>query len=331
MALNYDTISAIVKKKYLPILSDNFFNSSYLFKQMRARPDMIDGGTSLMVPLLYAGGAGGGYIEHGVLDVTPKEKITAAEYQWKYIYASMNISQQQELKASGAEAVLNLIQTETEAAEKTLFDTASTALYNDGSDSELPHGLRKIIDSGRTLGGIDSSSYSWWDAVVASDVDSNFTTTNLTEANMTNPSSDYYILTVMRKVWSRTIHNGEHPDGIYMSEGMFNLFEHVLQPFAEFNYQPTQAVKMAAEAGFETLGWKGIPVIYDEYCPDGFIFMTNSKYLNMKIHKDDNFKLGPWQKPVNKQERIAIITATMQFVTRNSRYLGRIEANSAIG
>ncbi len=331
MALNYDTVSAIARKKYIPVLSDNFFNSSYLFKQMKNRSDMIDGGTMLVVPLLYAKGNGGSYVEHGVLNVTATDKITAAEYHWKYIYATMNISKQQEMKVSGAERVLNLIQVEVETAEKTLIDVASTALYNDGSDDTLPHGLRKIIDSNRTLGGIDSSTNSWWDAIVANNVDSNFTTANLTETNLTNPSSDYYILRVMRKVWSATIHNAEHPDGIYMSEGMFNLFEQVLQPYAEFNYQPTQAVKMAAEAGFQTLGWKGIPVIYDEYVPKGRTFITTSKYLNMKIHKDDNFKLGPWQKPVNKEERIAAITVTLQFVTRNSRYQGQIEANSAIG
>ena len=191
--------------------------------------------------------------------------------------------------------------------------------------------MRKIINYDRTLGGIDSTTYTWWDAIVAADVDSNYTTSNLTAANLTNPSSDYFILTVMRKIWSKCIHNQEHPDGVYMSEGMFNLYEQVLQPYAQYHREPTQAVKMAADGGFQVLEWKGVPVIYDEYCPAGFIFFTNSKYLNMKIHSDDNFSLGPWQKPVNQQARIAQVTVTLQFVASNCRYLGRIECASSIG
>ena len=165
MALNYDNITAITKSKYIPVMEDNVFESSYLFQQMRNKPDTYEGGKDIHQPLLYAKGRGGSYAEWGLLDVRPKETRTAAVFEWKFLYANMTISRQAELKCNGDAAVLSLLDAETMTAEKTLIDICSTALFNDGSDQEKPHGLRKIVNVDRSLGGIDSTTYTLNDRV----------------------------------------------------------------------------------------------------------------------------------------------------------------------
>lgn len=328
MALNYDNVTAIVKSKYIPVLSDNIFNSSLFFMKLREKPDVITGGTKIIEPLLYAKGRGGWFSEWDLLDVSPKETRTAAEYDFGYAYANMTISGQQEDKCIGDEAVLNLLDVERQTAEKTLIDQLSTAVFNDGSNAQQAHGLRKIIGVDRSLGGIDSTTYTWWDSITASGVDSNFSTTNLTEANLTDPSSDYFILRVMRKVWIACQHNKEHPGMVIVSDNLWNIYEEVNEGKQSFNY--SAATKFAVDAGFQVAEYRGVPLVYDEYCPGSFMFMPNLDYMKMRIRSTRNFEVGEWQKPVNQLARIAQITVALQFTCNNSRYHGVIECNSAV-
>jgi len=330
MALDYDSVTSIIKSEYIPKLEDNYFNSSYLFMKFKENPDMVSGGKDIHQPLEYAQGNSGWYSEWDLLDVTPTETRTAAIFQWTQGYANISISKQQELKAAGSDhEVVSLLTAEMRSAEKTLIHKASTATFNDGSDSQAPHGLRKIIGYDRSLGGIDSTTYTWWDANIAVDVDSNYTTTNLTATNLANPTSPYFILKVWRTVWMKTIHKQEKPGVIIVSEGTWNILEEVLQPYMTYPF--TKNTQAAADAGFEVMQWRGVPIVWDEYCTAGYTFFINTDYLKLKIHSGDKFDLGPWQKPVNQQSRIAQITVTMQFVTGNPRYLGLIECASAVG
>jgi hypothetical protein len=332
MALTYGNIETLVREKYIPVLADNIFDSSYRLKKMKENPmHILDGGRKIMVPILYAKGRGGAYAERGLLNINPKQTKTMAAYDWKYLYASINISKQEEDQVRGEPEILNLIQTEMQLAEKTLIDELSTASYNDGSDDLYPHGARKIFSYDRSLGGIDSTTYTWWDSNHCVAVDSNYSTTNLTKANFTDPSSNYYMPTVMNKVWMNCIHNGDKPTAVYASQGMYEVYESVLQPFQSFQRNYTGAVKEAADAGFQVLEYHGVPFIYDEYCPTSHIFFDSPKYNGIAMLSADQFKMGKFQKPVNQEVSIAKITLSCQFITNNPRMLGVIVGASAIG
>lgn len=329
MALNYDNLTAIVKSKYIPKLEDNIFNSSWAFQKMKEKPDVLDGGKDIHMPLQYAKGRGGAYSAWDLFDVRPKETRTAAIYDWRNLYANISISGDDEDKAAGSDtAILSFVEAEVQNAEATLIDIAAESFYNSGTDSTYPHGLRKIIGYNRTLGGIDSTTYTWWDSNIAVDINSNYSTTNLSVANITNPSSDYFILNVMRDTWIKCIHNRKHPDMILVSDGLWNILDRVLQPYMTYNY--SSGTKAAADAGFQVLEYRGVPIVYDEYCPGSHMFYINTDFISMKIHRDKRFVMSPWQRPINQEARIAQILAKMQFVTGNPRYHGMIEFASAV-
>ena len=160
MALNYNNLTALVKSKYIPKMEDNIFNSSWAFQKMKEKPDVLDGGKDIHMPLQYAKGRGGAYAGWDLFDVRPKETRTAAIYEWKNLYANISISGDDEDKAAGNNnAILSFVEAEVQNAEATLVDIAATAFFNNGSDSTYPHGLRKLIGIDRTLGGIDSTTY----------------------------------------------------------------------------------------------------------------------------------------------------------------------------
>lgn len=162
MSLTYDQISAITKKKFLPKMVDNIFDSNPLLKRLRAKSPKLDGGERIMVPLLYATTTASGWFSGAdTLSTSDNEQFTAAAYTWKQAYANITITRLDELKNSGEAQVLSLVKNKVKAAEKTLADTLGTGLYNAGSTAKAIVGLRAIVDSASTVGGISQSTYSW--------------------------------------------------------------------------------------------------------------------------------------------------------------------------
>jgi hypothetical protein len=179
MALTYDQITAITEKKFIPKLVDNIFNSNVLLKKLKAKEKLQSGGDKVLVPLAYAQtSASGWYQGSETLDTTDNEQITSAEFEWKQLYANISITRRDELRNSGDAAIINFVKSKVQIAEKTIRDKLSTAIYNVGTDAKQIQGLRLLLSTSNTYGGIDQSTYTWWQAQVDS------TTTTLTLSAM---------------------------------------------------------------------------------------------------------------------------------------------------
>ncbi len=284
MALTYDQISAITQKKYIPKLVDNIFDSNLLLKMLKEKSMMdVTGGTSIMTPLNYATTSANGWFSGAdTLDTTDNEVITSAEYQWKQSYANITIKRIDELKNSGDAAILNFVKSKTQIAEKTLADTIGTGLYNAGTDSKAIAGLRFACANTSTLGGIDQSTYSWWQCQKDS------TTTTLT-------------LSALQTQYNAATIDNDKPDIIVATRANYNRYYNLLTPQQRF-----QDAKVAA-AGFENLMFNGTPFSVDSKVPANHLFMLNSKYIHLCIHPDENFRFEPFVKPVNQNLKIAKI------------------------
>ena len=165
MALTYDQITAVTKRKYLPKLVDNIFDSDILLKRAKEKGwyTSVDGGTSIFQPLMYAQTtAAGSYAATDTLDTTDSDQFTAAEYAWKFYYANITISGADEHKNMGDSQVLDFVKNKVMAAEMTLKDKVGDGIYSAGTAANDIGGLRLIVDSANTVGGISQSTYSWW-------------------------------------------------------------------------------------------------------------------------------------------------------------------------
>ena len=49
-----DTMSALTRDKFMPILVDNIFNSNALCLKLLKNADKLDGGAKIIVPIEYA-------------------------------------------------------------------------------------------------------------------------------------------------------------------------------------------------------------------------------------------------------------------------------------
>lgn len=306
MALTYDQISAITEKKFIPKMYDNIFDSNILLKRIKEKSmQKLDGGERIIVPLNYAQAtASAWYSGSDTLSTTDNDQITAAEYTWKQLYANISITGLDESKNSGDAQILNFVQQKVKVAEMTMKDKLGDGVYSDGTDTKSIVGLRDIVATNQTVGGISQTDYSWWRGQVDS------TTTTLSIAAM---QSLYNLCTI----------DSEHPTVVTATRALFNSYYGLLQPQQRF----TDGKE--ASGGFGNLLFNGIPVFADSKCPTSHMFMLNENFLHLFVHKDRDMKFEPFQKPINQDVKVAKILWLGAFGSSNNRMHGKLSAITA--
>jgi hypothetical protein len=303
MPLTYDQISAITEKKFIPKLVDNVFDSNPIAQRARKKClEKLDGGERIIQPLNYAMVTSSGWYSGAeTLQTADNEIITAAEYTWKQLYANISINRIDELKNSGDAQKLSLVKSKTQIAEKTLEDKLATGLYSSGTDPKSIIGLRQIAAINQSVGGISQTSYSWWQAQLDS------ATTTLTIAAMQSRDNAASI-------------NNDSPSVIATTRALYNAYYALLQPQQRFQDSET------AKGGFSSLMFNGKPVVADSYCPTGYMFFLNEKYLHLYVHKDEDMRFEPFQKPINQNVKVAKIHWAGAYGSSNNRMQAAMSA-----
>jgi len=234
MAVSIDQLNAITHKYIMPKMFDNIFDSNPLLKKIKdgGSYKSISGGTKITLPLNYAQATNGWYSGADTLSTVDVENITSAEYDWKSLFAGVTISEEDELKNSGDAAVVNLLKSKMEIAEKTLKDALGTGLFSDGTTAKSIIGLRDIVAVDQTVGGISQATNSWWQA----QVDSSTTTTSIS---------------AMNSVFQDASVDSEMPNYGVTTRSLYNSYYALLQPQQRFMDSKT------AEGGFQNLMFNG--------------------------------------------------------------------------
>lgn len=277
--VNFDSMLATTLANHAKTLADNIFKSRVLLWWFteKNKVDKLSGGHKIVEPLIYAQGSAGSYGEWDAITITPQTGISAAEFPWKQLYATIAISGLEEAKNNGPEQVLDLLDAKVMQAEETLKEKLNVMLYADGTgnSSKDMDGLAKLVGSGGTnVGGIDAtdSANSWWrstvvDKTAVADVD-------------------------LRAAFVNAMHTSgkgnDTTDGIFTDQLTFEAFESQLVPQARFTNGK------AVDAGFQNLLVHSTPVYWDFDCPAQTAFGLNSKYIRLRGHKDRWFKQSPF-------------------------------------
>ncbi len=306
MSLTWDQVSAITAKKFLPKCVDNIFDSNPFFERQKRKNTLkLDGGTKIIQPLNYAQiSSAGWYSGSETLDTSDNETITGAEYDWKFLYVNMTILRSDELKNAGSEGKLKLAKQKMEQAEKTMSDLLGVGLYNDGTDAKALGGLRLVVNTSGTVGGISQSSYSWWQAQVDS------TTTTMTMGTL---QSQFTAASI----------GSDSPTVGMGTRSNYDRYYALLQPQQRFMDGGS------AKAGFSSLMFNGVPILADSNCPTNHLFFLNEKYIPLVVHRDENFRMEPFVKPVNQNVRIGKIYWCGNLAPSNNRMQSKFSALAA--
>ena len=120
---------------YRKTLTDNVFKARVLLWWLteKNRVRKLSGGVTIVEPLIYAEGQAGSYGEWDAIQIVPQEGISAAEYPWRQLFATIAISGLEEAQNNGEEAVINLLDAKVMQAEETMKTKLNRMLYADGT------------------------------------------------------------------------------------------------------------------------------------------------------------------------------------------------------
>ena len=312
MAIHGDalqTLLATTVANYRKTLTDNVFNARPLtyFLMDKGRIRMLNGGTNIVEPLIYGENSTvASYSGYDTISLTPQSGITAAEFDWKQYAASVAISGIEEAKNNGEQAMVNLLEAKIMQAEESMKEGFNSMFFGDGTGNSSKdwNGLGNLVESGNTVGGINSATETWWRSYEEN------TVAALSLAQMTTAYNTASV-------------GNDHPDMILGTQTLFEKYESLLQP--QLRYTDTKT----ADAGFQNLLFKAAPVAYDVDCPAGNMYFLNSKYITLVGHSDKWFEVTPFIRPENLDARYSLIMCYGNLTIRNRKRQGKLTAKTA--
>lgn len=311
MALNWNYLTATTREVFVKKLVDNIYSASAGLKIMLMdHSTKLAGGRKVVEPILYSKNTSRGrYSGFDTFNMEPPDNLTASEYTWGNYYATIAISGDDEDMNMGEAQVLSLIAQRTQEAETTLKDLIADDFYS-GTNTKGIIGLDSAVGTG-TYGGIAVADFAGW----VSGVDAG----SHTEANMLDSTNASYIHKLLRKAWRSCLNLGETPNLILTTPLVWDIYEQSLQANARYPKSVNKRQEMIADAGFMALDWRGVPVVADEKCPAGYMFILNTKYLTLRIHPNKNFTFTGFQKPINQDARAGQVLFKSQLCVNNRR------------
>lgn len=298
--VNLGLLLSTTLKKHRKSLVDNIHNSNAVFYMLREMGNIVeeDGGERIVQPIMYGQNeTAGSYSGYDELDTSAQTGIDAAEFNWKQYAVSITISGEEERKNAGSkERIINILDARTKQARMSLVEQLTTGLFSDGtgnSNKDLT-GLVAMVAGSGIYGGIDSGTYSWW----ASSVDSD---------------SEALDIVDVRNEYNNASHGGKDtPNLIVTTQALFEKYEGFITQVGSTNVYgsfktESAGAKKLGDAGFQNLAFKGAPIVWDELCNSGVMYMLNTNHMKLVVHKDANFEISDFVKPENQDARVAQI------------------------
>ena len=302
-------------------LADNYTTNNALLYKLRQRDNVVpaDGGRTIVEELFYAENSTyTRYAGYDVLNITPQDVITAAEFDWKQVAVSVSMSGTEEIQNSGKERVIDWLSARVENAEGSMMNGLSDDIYSDGTanGSKQIGGLQLIVadTNTNTVGGISGNTWSFWRNV-------SYDATTDGGAPVTAANIHSYMDTVVTQI----VRGRDRPDLIVADNNYYKAFLQSLQPI-----QRIQSKEMGA-AGFTSLQYLGSGATCDVVldggigggCPSNHMYFLNTNYIRLRPFTGRDMKvLGDDRYSVNQDAFVRIIGWAGNMTTRGREFHG---------
>ena len=266
-------------------VADNITKHNALYRKLNdgGKVRVEDGGLSIVQPLEYASNSTyQRYSGYDTLNISAVDVLSAAEYPWRQVAVNLAVSGLEMRTNSGENRIINFVKAKVKNAQHSFANGLSVDLYSDGTASNQINGLQAIVaDAGTgTVGGINSSTYSFWQNVVQSAAAPLQGGSSITVSSTT-------IESLMLPLWIKLTRGMDTPDLIVMSDDYFTFFEQSQTSLKR--YAPSDDGK----AGMIAMKYKNCDVFFDSSggIPAAHAYFLNTKYLDMVVHQDANITM----------------------------------------
>jgi hypothetical protein len=271
-------------------LSDNVSNHNALLRRLRENGNQTSvTGRDIVRELEYAdNGTVQFYSGYETLDVSPSDVLSAAVFDYKQLAGNVTISGLEQVKNSGTEAIINLLEARINVLEKSLMNSLSTSLYSDGTGTSGKEvgGLQLIVaDAGTgTVGGINSSTFTFWQNAQTTATSSAFSVAN--------------VQTDMNTIYLSLVRGADSPDLVMAGTNAYTAFLGSLQAIQRITSDDL------ANSGFTSLQYLNSDVVFDSACNTNRMYFLNTDYLRLEVAAARDFVPGEAKMSVNQDAMV---------------------------
>ena len=283
MALS-DRVTSITEESYIPVSIDGVLNSNVFTSRLFMRDNKPWSGRQMQIPLQFAKPTtGGSFSGVGDFQTALQNTRTRQTFEHAQYYENVSVAGgEASLNRTDAE-VLDLIYITLQEAQNAMLDSMGDQLYGTGTGDDFL-GLGAIVDD-----GTDTATYGSLSRTTYPQLDSSLT------AAVGGALSFDLMATVMRGS-SAAASKRQRPSIIVTTESAWDLLESLFTPTTQATYnslsrayittysKPGVTIQnmdsLKGQYGFETLCWRGIPIVADEKQDAGVMHFLNEEYLH---------------------------------------------------
>lgn len=297
MPINWNTVQAETRSKYIPVLQDTIYTSNPLFILLD-RDDRIvmDGGVDVREPLLMSPEPFTWYNGFQPINITPVDPVQQLILPWTFGATGTTIDGPAIAVNGGEPRVLSLVETRMKNAALTIRDNLGTGLFNSGAVTNAITGLGAAINTGNTYGGINRATASWWNSTVYS------------------TSAEPTFTIIQQKLIGPATQGNTMPDIGMTTQNIWNKLWAQALPQQRF------------DGGDEiTVGWPFLKMgrmrIYvDSHCPAGYFYALNTEFMKLFVLEGYDFEPTDWLPSVGQDAHTCRIHWAGNLLVNNARF-----------
>lgn len=299
---NVTSLIATTLSTYGKTLADNIHKAIPLFAWLSIKKRVTEGGGATIVRSIVYGSntTAAFYASDDILDTTIQDNFTAAQWQWRQAAASIAVTGRIELQNAGKAQVIDYAKAQIDNALASLKETIDIKSFASSQTGANITPLTDIVKASGTVGDINGTTNSWWQSTATAS--GSFAARGLSD---------------LRTAWDTVSVKmpAGGPDLILSDSTAYEAYEATLTPTVRYS-----DVSMG-DLGFSNLKYKEAVWTWDPNCNSGYVYLLNSKALELVQHQNRLFTMSEWVKPANQDLKVAQVFWAGELTTNNRRKL----------
>jgi hypothetical protein len=252
----------------------------------------------------------------------PTDTVRFARANWKHYSSNITVSDTDLLINTGAEAISSLVGFESELAVTSLADLVADDAYENGSVASAITDLNTLVSANDVAQGLDGGTYEHWNArglqargTAATGVSFEPGTTSFATAGLAN----------MRTCYLNASEGAIQPNCILTTYDIFNYYEGSLTPTQRFTNTD------AADGAFTNLSYKKRPILPDDGCPSGSMFMLRigDDGIEFCCLNGADFNAKDFKYAQDQEARVSEVQLKGNIICHNRKYSNKLDGITA--
>ena len=312
-----DIVATTIEKRSKKI-QDNVTRNNALLTYIKDKGNVrsFSGGSQIYEELSFAeNGNAGWYSGYDLLPVAAQDVVSAAQFDIKQAAVPVVISGLDDLRNSGSEQMIDLMESRLKVAEATMANLIAAGIYSDGTgaggkqivglDAAVP-----VTPTTGVYGGIDRATWTFWRS------------RSVASAGITSAT----IQGLMNSMWGNLTRGSDRVNLIVADTLMWERYMSSLQALQRFTGTET------GKLGFPAIKFMDADVVLDGglggFATSNTMYFLNTKFLHYRPHSRRNMvPLSPNRRyAINQDAEVQILAWAGNMTCSGAQFQGRLRS-----